>query len=98
MSGMLAGGLDAAVAQTYSNEKKIHWMKSLLGKSKRDIGSLPEETLRLAENTYGNKRPLTTNWWWDTSSWRYVKFDLYVCLRPVRWFEGVPSPDLIQNK
>ena len=90
--------LDAQkVAKAYGNEKKIHWMEVLAGEKANEItGSwLPEETLAACrEYLVAIKGPLTTPIAVDTVSNVALRqiLDLYVCLRPVRWFEGVPSP------
>ena len=90
--------LDAAVAQAYGNEKKIHWMEVLAGEKANEItGSwLPEETLAACrEYLVAIKGPLTTPIGGGIRSLNVALrqiLDLYVCLRPVRWFEGVPSP------
>ena len=90
--------LDAAVAKAYGNEKKIHWMEVLAGEKANEItGSwLPEETLTACrEYLVAIKGPLTTPIGGGIRSLNVALrqiLDLYVCLRPVRWFEGVPSP------
>ena len=90
--------LDAAVERAYSNEKKIHWMEVLAGEKANEItGSwLPEETLAACrEYLVAIKGPLTTPIGGGIRSLNVALrqiLDLYVCLRPVRWFEGVPSP------
>ena len=90
--------LDAAVAKAYGNEKKIHWMEVLAGEKANEItGSwLPEETLKACrEYLVAIKGPLTTPIGGGIRSLNVALrqiLDLYVCLRPVRWFEGVPSP------
>ena len=90
--------LDAAVAKAYGNEKKIHWMEVLAGEKANEItGSwLPEETLAACrEYLVAIKGPLTTPIGGGIRSLNVALrqiLDLYVCLRPVRWFEGVPSP------
>ena len=78
--------------------KKIHWMEVLAGEKANDItGSwLPEETLAACrEYLVAIKGPLTTPIGGGIRSLNVALrqiLDLYVCLRPVRWFEGVPSP------
>ena len=90
--------LDAAVAKAYGDEKKIHWMEVLAGEKANEItGSwLPEETLAACrEYLVAIKGPLTTPIGGGIRSLNVALrqiLDLYVCLRPVRWFEGVPSP------
>lgn len=89
---------DAAVEKAYGGKRKIEWMEVLAGeKSFNKTGSwLPEETLE-AFRTYlvGIKGPLTTPVGGGIRSLNVALrqiLDLYVCLRPVRYFEGVPSP------
>lgn len=90
--------LDAAVAKAYGGAKKVEWMEVLAGeKAFNQTGSwLPDETLD-AFKTYlvGIKGPLTTPVGGGIRSLNVALrqiLDLYVCLRPVRWFTGVPSP------
>jgi isocitrate dehydrogenase len=90
--------LDAAVEKAYGGERKIAWQEVLAGeKAFEQTGSwLPDETLD-AFRTYliGIKGPLTTPVGGGIRSLNVALrqlLDLYVCLRPVRWFEGVPSP------
>ncbi len=90
--------LDAAVALAYKGERKIEWMEVLAGeKAFNQTGNwLPDATLD-AFNTYlvGIKGPLTTPVGGGIRSLNVALrqiLDLYVCLRPVRWFTGVPSP------
>jgi isocitrate dehydrogenase len=89
---------DAAVEKAYGGRRKIEWKEVLAGeKAFNETGSwLPEETLE-AFKTYlvGIKGPLTTPVGGGIRSLNVALrqiLDLYVCLRPVRWFEGVPSP------
>jgi isocitrate dehydrogenase len=89
---------DAAVERAYQGKRKIAWHEVLAGQSAFDrTGSwLPDETLD-AFRTYlvGIKGPLTTPVGGGIRSLNVALrqiLDLYVCLRPVRWFEGVPSP------
>ncbi len=89
---------DAAVEKAYGGEKSIAWMEVLAGeKAFNQTGSwLPEETLE-AFKTYrvGIKGPLTTPVGGGIRSLNVALrqiLDLYTCLRPVRWFQGVPSP------
>ncbi len=90
--------LDAAVEKAYGGKRKIQWMEVFAGeKSFKKIGSwLPDETIdAFREFLVGIKGPLTTPIGGGISSLNVAlrqKLDLYVCLRPVRWFEGVPSP------
>lgn len=92
--------VDAAVAKAYGGARKIHWMEIYAGeKSTRVYGPdvwLPEETLQ-ALKTYlvAIKGPLTTPVGGGIRSLNVTlrqELDLYVCLRPVRYFNGVPSP------
>ncbi|QNL21206.1 NADP-dependent isocitrate dehydrogenase [Hyphobacterium sp. CCMP332] len=90
--------LDAAVEKAYSGKRKIDWKEVFAGeKSFNKNGSwLPEETLE-AFRTYlvGIKGPLTTPVGGGIRSLNVAlrqELDLYACVRPVRWFEGVPSP------
>ena len=92
--------VDAAVAKSYGGAKRIHWMEIYAGeKSTRVYGPdvwLPEETLSvLREYVVSIKGPLTTPVGGGIRSLNVAlrqELDLYVCLRPVRWFKGVPSP------
>src|SRR5262245_875849 len=90
--------LDAAVAKAYGGKKKIEWYEVYAGvKSKRMFDSwLPDETVA-AYRKYlvGIKGPLTTPVGKGIRSLNVAlrqQLDLYVCLRPVRWFTNVPSP------
>jgi isocitrate dehydrogenase len=90
--------LDAAVEKAYGGQKKIEWLEVLAGeKSFNQTGSwLPDETLdAFKEYLVGIKGPLTTPVGGGIRSLNVALrqiLDLYVCLRPVRWFNGVPSP------
>ena len=90
--------LDAAVEKAYGGTKKISWMEVLAGeKAFNKTGNwLPDETLAaFKEYLVGIKGPLTTPVGGGIRSLNVALrqiLDLYVCLRPVRWFEGVPSP------
>jgi isocitrate dehydrogenase len=92
--------VDAAVAKAYGGKKKIVWMEMFAGeKSCKVYGEnvwLPEETLQAArEYVVSIKGPLTTPVGGGIRSINVAlrqELDLYVCLRPVRWFQGVPSP------
>lgn len=90
--------LDAAVERAYGGKKQIAWLEVLAGeKSKRKLDTwLPDETVE-AYRKYlvGIKGPLTTPVGKGIRSLNVAlrqMLDLYVCLRPVRWFTGVPSP------
>ncbi len=92
--------VDAAVNKAYRGKKKIVWMEMYAGeKSCRIYGEnvwLPDETLEAAkEFAVSIKGPLTTPVGGGIRSINVAlrqELDLYVCLRPVRWFKGVPSP------
>ncbi|HXV30998.1 MAG TPA: NADP-dependent isocitrate dehydrogenase [Sinorhizobium sp.] len=92
--------VDAAVQKAYGGKKKIVWMEMYAGeKSCKVYGEnvwLPEETLEAArEYVVSIKGPLTTPVGGGIRSINVAlrqELDLYVCLRPVRWFKGVPSP------
>jgi isocitrate dehydrogenase len=90
--------LDAAVEKAYKGEKKIEWFEVFAGeKSYNQFGEwLPNDTLTaIREYTVGIKGPLTTPVGGGIRSINVAlrqELDLYVCLRPVRYFEGVPSP------
>ncbi|WP_233831836.1 NADP-dependent isocitrate dehydrogenase [Paraburkholderia sp. ZP32-5] len=92
--------VDAAVEKAYAGNRKIHWMEIYAGeKATRVYGQdvwLPEETLH-AVREYGVaiKGPLSTPISGDIRSVSVAlrqELDLYVCLRPVQYFKGVPSP------
>ena len=89
---------DAAVAKAYGGKRKIEWLEVLAGeKAFRKTGNwLPEETLTaFRKYLVGIKGPLTTPVGGGIRSLNVAlrqELDLYVCLRPVRWFKGVPSP------
>jgi isocitrate dehydrogenase len=89
---------DAAVQKAYGGKKKIAWMEVLAGeKSFNQVKSwLPDETVEaFREFLVGIKGPLTTPIGGGIRSLNVAlrqMLDLYVCLRPVRWFKGVPSP------
>ena len=92
--------VDAAVAKAYGGSRKIHWMEIYAGeKSTRVYGAdvwLPDETLDiLREFVVSIKGPLTTPVGGGIRSLNVAlrqQLDLYVCLRPVKYFKGVPSP------
>lgn len=90
--------LDAAVEKAYNGERKIIWKEVLAGeKAFNQTGEwLPKETLDvISEYLIAIKGPLTTPVGGGIRSLNVAlrqELDLYVCLRPVRWFEGVPSP------
>ncbi len=90
--------LDAAVAKAYDGKRKIHWMEIYAGQKANDLFQswLPEETVEACrEYLVSIKGPLTTPIGGGIRSLNVALrqlLDLYVCLRPVRWFNGVPSP------
>lgn len=90
--------IDAAVEKAYNGEKKIEWLEVLAGeKAFNQTGEwLPAETLeKINEYLIAIKGPLTTPIGGGIRSLNVAlrqELDLYVCLRPVRHFEGVPSP------
>ena len=98
------GVVDAAVAKAYKGDRKIEWKEVLAGeKAFKTTGqSLPQETLdAFKQYLVGIKGPLTTPIGGGIRSLNVAirqECDLYVCLRPVRWFEGVPSPVLHPEK
>lgn len=90
--------LDASVQKAYNGKKKVIWKEVLAGeKAFNQTGQwLPTETLDvIREYLIGIKGPLTTPVGGGIRSLNVAlrqELDLYTCLRPVRWFEGVPSP------
>jgi isocitrate dehydrogenase len=90
--------LDASVQKAYGGKKKIAWMEVYAGeKAFTQFNSwLPDETVdAFREFLVGIKGPLTTPIGGGMRSLNVAlrqMLDLYVCLRPVRWFKGVPSP------
>ena len=92
--------VDAAVAKAYGGKRKIHWMEIYAGeKSTKVYGPdvwLPDETLAILKDyVVSIKGPLTTPVGGGIRSLNVAlrqQLDLYVCLRPVRYFKGVPSP------
>ena len=92
--------VDAAVAKAYGGKRKIHWMEVYAGeKSTKVYGPdvwLPAETLEIVKDyVVSIKGPLTTPVGGGIRSLNVAlrqELDLYVCLRPVRYFKGVPSP------
>ena len=89
---------DAAVKKAYNGTKEIEWLEVLAGeKAFNNTGEwLPVETLNMfREYLVGIKGPLTTPVGGGIRSLNVAlrqELDLYACLRPVRWFEGTPSP------
>ena len=92
--------VDAAVEKAYAGQKKIHWMEVFAGeKSTRIYGPdvwLPDETLHAVRDyVVSIKGPLTTPVGGGIRSLNVAlrqELDLYVCLRPIQYFDGVPSP------
>ena len=90
--------LDAAVSKAYGDNRKISWKKVLAGEEAfNEVNEwLPEETLdAIQEHLVAIKGPLTTPVGGGFRSLNVTlrqRLDLFACVRPVRWFEGVPSP------
>lgn len=92
--------VDSAVRRAYDGKRKISWMEIYAGEKSNSIYGeniwLPDETLHAAtEYVVSIKGPLTTPVGGGIRSINVAlrqKLDLYVCLRPVRYFQGVPSP------
>ncbi len=91
---------DAAVSKSYGRDKKIEWMEVYAGEKANDVYGentwLPQETLDvISEYTIAIKGPLTTPVGGGIRSINVAlrqELDLYVCLRPVRWYKGAPTP------
>ncbi len=91
--------VDAAVAKAYSHRRKISWMEIYTGEKAAELYEgdwFPAETLdAIKEYSVAIKGPLTTPVGGGFRSLNVAlrqELDLFVCQRPVRWFEGVPSP------
>ncbi len=92
--------VDSAVAKSYGGEKKISWMEVFCGEKSTEVYGddvwLPDETIEaLKEYVVSIKGPLTTPVGGGIRSLNVSLrqiLDLYVCLRPIRYFSGVPSP------
>lgn len=90
--------MDAAVQKAYGGERKIHWLEVYAGEKANKLFNtwLPDETVEACrEYLVSIKGPLTTPVGGGIRSLNVALrqlLDLYVCLRPVRWFKGVPSP------
>lgn len=90
--------LDSAIAKAYNGKRKINWKEVMAGeKSFNKTGSwMPDETMAdFREYLVGIKGPLSTPVGGGIRSLNVAlrqDLDLYTCLRPVRWFKGVPSP------
>ncbi|MEQ1813781.1 MAG: isocitrate/isopropylmalate family dehydrogenase, partial [Candidatus Nitrotoga sp.] len=98
--------VDAAVAKAYSGKRQIAWMEVYAGeKSVRIYGTdqwLPDETVQAVRDYIVSiKGPLTTPTSGGIRSLNVALrqlLDLYVCLRPVRWFKGIPTPVIAPEK
>jgi isocitrate dehydrogenase len=90
--------MDAAVQKAYRGRRKIHWLEVYAGEKANKLLNtwLPDETVTACrEYLVSIKGPLTTPVGGGIRSLNVALrqlLDLYVCLRPVRWFKGVPSP------
>tara|TARA_B100001564_G_scaffold323379_1_gene303363 strand:- start:407 stop:1636 length:1230 start_codon:yes stop_codon:yes gene_type:complete len=90
--------VDSSVELAYSGDRKIHWREVLAGQKAFDSTGewLPEETKKsMRENLISIKGPLTTPVGGGIRSLNVAlrqQLDLFACVRPVRWFEGTPSP------
>mgnify|MGYP000038192201 FL=1 len=90
--------LDAAVRKAYGNDRKISWKQKLAGEEafKQTGEWLPDETLAsIREHLVAKKGPLTTPVGGGFRSLNVTlrqRLDLFACVRPIRWFKGVPSP------
>ena len=95
---------DAAIHKAYGSKRKIHWMEVFAGeKANKNFHTwLPDETVAACrEYLVSIKGPLTTPVGGGIRSLNVALrqlLDLYVCLRPVRWFKGVPSPVVAPEK
>jgi isocitrate dehydrogenase len=99
ISPVMIDVVDAAVEKAYGGEKKISWMEIYTGEKAAELYEgdwFPEETLdAIKAYAVAIKGPLTTPVGGGFRSLNVAlrqELDLYTCLRPVRWFEGVPSP------
>lgn len=92
--------VDAAVEKAYNGERRIEWLEVYAGEKATNVYDkdtwMPEETLEaMREYKVGIKGPLTTPVGGGIRSLNVAlrqNMDLYACIRPVRWFRGVPSP------
>jgi isocitrate dehydrogenase len=95
---------DAVVAKTYGGKRKIHWLEIFAGEKANKLYNtwLPDETVQACRDyLISIKGPLTTPVGGGIRSLNVAlrqMLDLYVCLRPVRWFKGVPSPVVAPGK
>ena len=99
ISPVMLNVVNAAVEKAYGGERAISWMEIYTGEKAAELYDgdwFPEETLdAIREYSVAIKGPLTTPVGGGFRSLNVAlrqEMDLYVCLRPVRWFEGVPSP------
>jgi isocitrate dehydrogenase len=99
ISPVMIDVVNASVEKAYGGTKKISWMEIYTGEKAAELYDgdwFPEETLEaIKEYSVGIKGPLTTPVGGGFRSLNVAlrqELDLYTCLRPVRWFEGVPSP------
>jgi isocitrate dehydrogenase len=99
ISPVMLDVVNAAVEKAYGGDKEISWMEIYTGEKAAELYDgdwFPEETLdAIREYAVGIKGPLTTPVGGGFRSLNVAlrqEMDLYVCQRPVRWFEGVPSP------
>ncbi|UAW99895.1 NADP-dependent isocitrate dehydrogenase [Halopseudomonas nanhaiensis] len=100
ISPVMIDVVDAAVEKAYGGKRKISWMEVYAGEKATQVYDqdtwLPEETLHAVKDyVVSIKGPLTTPVGGGIRSLNVAlrqQLDLYVCQRPVRWFEGVPSP------
>jgi len=99
ISPVMIDVVNAAVEKAYGGDKKISWMEIYTGEKAAELYDgdwFPEETLdAIKEYSVAIKGPLTTPVGGGFRSLNVAlrqELDLYTCLRPVRWFEGVPSP------
>jgi len=99
ISPVMIDVVNAAIEKAYGGSKKISWMEIYTGEKSAELYDgdwFPEETLdAIKEYAVAIKGPLTTPVGGGFRSLNVAlrqELDLYTCLRPVRWFEGVPSP------
>jgi len=98
--------VNAAVEKAYGGKRRIHWMEIYSGEKSLEVYGedqwLPEETLdAMRDFLIGIKGPMTTPVGGGIRSLNVAlrqELDLYVCQRPVRWFQGVPSPVVAPEK
>jgi isocitrate dehydrogenase len=96
--------LDAAVEKAYNGDRKIAWKEIYAGEKAKEVKGewLPQDTFdAIRENLVAIKGPLTTPVGGGFRSLNVAlrqELDLYACVRPVRWFEGVPSPVKTPNE